>query len=227
MTWGRTVGVRMNDKVYRGILIALLAVISGGFITAAAILMVRANGNAPIQVITAPPETAEVLPPNPSGPPDSPAELVLHVRGAVSHPGVYGLRPGDRLVDAIDAAGGAAENADLAAVNLAQRVHDEGSYFIPTIGETPPPIVESPTPMLEDNSGPTTSPGRIPLVDLNTASAQELAALPNIGDVRAQAIVGYRAANGLFGSAEEITQVPGIGQGIYQSLRDLVTAQGK
>ena len=217
----------MNDKVYRGILIALLALISGGFITAAAILMVRANGNAPIQVITAPPETAEVLPPNSSDPPENPTDLVLHVRGAVNRPGVYGLRPGDRLVDAIDAAGGAAENADLTAVNLAQRVHDEGSYFIPTIGETPPAIAESPTPMLEENSGSATSPGRIPLVNLNTASAQELVALPNIGDVRAQAIVDYRTANGLFGSAEEITQVPGIGQRIYQSLRDLVTAQAK
>ena len=216
----------MNDRVYRGILIALLAVISGGFIMAAAILMVRANGNAPIQVITAPPETVEVLPPNSSGSPENPTDLVLHVRGAVNRPGVYGLRPGDRLVDAIDAAGGAAENADLTAVNLAQRVHDEGSYFIPTIGETPPPIVESPTPMLEDNSGPTTTPGHIPL-DLNTASVQELDALPNIGSGRAQAIVDYRAANGPFGSTEEITQVPGIGQGIYQSLRDLVTVPGK
>jgi competence protein ComEA len=128
-------------------------------------------------------------------------------------------------VDALTAAGGAEAEADLAAVNLAQRVQDEGNYYIPKVGETPPPVPVSPnvsTSPLSSDIAANTNMGN-GLIDLNTASTDTLITLPGIGPARAQAIVDYRERNGPFVSVEQVTEVSGIGPATYESIRDLVT----
>src|SRR3990172_7600597 len=104
-----------------------------------------------------------------------PEELRVYVTGAVQRPGVYPLSNGERWIDALDAAGGPAEDADLAAVDLARRVRDEETIMVPRLGHTAVSGV---------------SQG--PLMDINAATAAELETLPGIGEVRAGDIVRSR-----------------------------------
>ena len=219
----------MSGPIYRIAAIGLLALVAVLFITAAVILLARGNGNTPIQVITPASEGAsgpvQGNATAPLSPPTIVPDLQVYVNGAVRNPGVYPLQSGARLVDALAASGGAAADADLTVVNLAQRVQDEGYYYIPRVGETPPPVVATPqrstSPLPSDipaNSGPGDGP-----IDLNTATLEALTTLPGIGTVRAQAIVAYREQNGPFGSVEQVTEVSGIGPATYESIRDLVT----
>ena len=152
------------------------------------------------------------------------AELRVYINGAVERPGVYALQPGDRLVEVLAAAGGALPVADLAAVNLARRVQDEGYYYIPRVGETPPKSVDSGTGTDQATiaSAPG-SPAAVGLINLNTATASMLETLPGIGPMRAQAIVDYRTKNGPFRSPPDITSVSDIGPGIYQQVQHLIT----
>lgn len=129
-----------------------------------------------------------------------------YVSGAVNVPGVYPVRQGDRLNDLVERAGGALGDADLSRVNLAQRVRDQDHFHIPRIGES----------MVAPTSGTT-------LVNVNTASVQELMALPGIGEVKAKAIVGFREIYGPFQTKDELMNVDGIGPSIYAGLRDLIT----
>lgn len=139
-----------------------------------------------------------------------PADVVVHVAGAVVAPGVYELEPGTRVIDAVTAAGGVTPDADLDRVNLAAPVVDGARIYIPRIGEA---VVEA------VGSGGTTSAGP---VDLNTASADELDALPGIGPATAAAIIEHRDRHGPFRSVEDLLDVPGIGEAKLAALRDLV-----
>ena len=140
------------------------------------------------------------------------ASIQVYVTGAVAHPGVYTLQEGDRLRDAVDRAGGASENADLARVNLAAHVQDQDQHHIPAIGEEP---TVAPTPQAEVS----------PLTNLNRAGLDELMELPGIGEVRANAILEYRRQNGPFQSVGELVNVPGIGWVTLERIRPLVTVE--
>ena len=120
------------------------------------------------------------------------------------------------------AAGGVTADADLVAVNLARRVQDEEHYHIPQVGETPPPGAATVTGLVPSDNAPSTVKDD-GLIDLNTASVDLLDTLPDIGPVRAQAIVDYRERNGPFQSVEDIINVSGIGSATYEAVRDLVT----
>jgi len=157
------------------------------------------------------PQPIEVEMPSPS-PTDSPAELAVYVTGAVANPGVYYLAEESRVQDALEAAGGPTANADLDRVNLAQRLRDEDQIYFPEVGEENPPV----TRMGGSGEG---------LININTASAAELETLPGIGPVLAGAIVDHREAHGPFSSIEEITNVQGIGQGVFGEIRELITVR--
>ncbi len=136
------------------------------------------------------------------------AEVVVYVSGAVGVEGVYSLREGDRVVDAIEAAGGLTSDADRSRVNLASRVSDEQHIHVPRAGE-----------VLPDQKA-TVSSG---LIDLNTASQAQLEELPGIGPALASAIIEYRETSGGFERVEDLLNVPRIGEATLARLRPLVS----
>ena len=147
-------------------------------------------------------------------------ELKVYLSGEVTMPGVYTLKEGDRLIDALAAAGGATEDAQLGGINMAVRVKDEAHFHVPGVKEPCQPTSTAAT--ADGDAGTVLSEAEG--IDLNTATAEQLKTLPGIGDVKAQAIVDYRETNGSFKSTEEIVEVRGIGVTIYENIRDLVYA---
>ena len=138
--------------------------------------------------------------------------LVVHVAGAVRRPGVYRLRAGARVADAVERAGGARRRADLGAVNLAAELQDGRQVLVPLRAKGGG--------VASAATGGATAPG-VPL-DLNTATVEQLDELDGIGPATAQQIVAYREAHGGFGSVEELDQVPGIGETRLAALREKV-----
>jgi len=161
--------------------------------------------------------TAQVLPSAPvlssTGEADAEQTAIVQVSGAVRAPGVYSLPAGARLLDAVAAAGGLADDADPAAVNLARVVGDGEQIVVPRVGEVPIQPV--------DPSGG--AQGALsPLVDLNTATVEQLDTLPRIGPAIAQRIVDWRTENGRFTSVDDLSEISGIGDKTIESLRGLV-----
>lgn len=138
--------------------------------------------------------------------------IVVQVDGQVVSPGVYPLDPDSRVEDAIAAAGGSTGEVDLSGINLARPLKDGEKV---TIGQ--------PEPGLEPLDG--IENGTDGLIDLNTATVQELDSLPGIGETRANAIVTYRTEHGSFVNVEELLQVPGISSTLYDQIKDKVTVQ--
>lgn len=138
--------------------------------------------------------------------------IFVHVLGAVVHPGLYELRDGARIVDAIAAAGGYTASADPAQLNLARVVDDGEQLYAPAVGEVPPAPV----------AGSAAAPGdpSTTAVDLNTADSAALETLPRIGPETAKKIIDYRDAHGPFTSIDQLLEVPGIGQKTLDGLRD-------
>lgn len=139
-------------------------------------------------------------------------QIVVHVAGAVSEPGVYSLHPGARVVDAVRAAGGFATDADPNGVNLAALVADGQRVYITRVGEVAPAQPAS--------AGDDTPP---PPVNLNTATVDQLDELPGVGPATAAAIVAHRTQHGPFTSVEQLAEVRGIGPVKLDALRGLVT----
>ena len=145
--------------------------------------------------------------------------VVIEVRGEVEAPGVYELSPGARLQDAIAAAGGLTEHADLSTVNLARRLRDGELIVIfarPALGSTP----MVPSAGAADASAPQDRRARI---DINSATAEELEALPGVGDVTAARIIAYRQQHGPFRTVDDLIHVQGISDRTIDEFRDLVT----
>lgn len=140
-------------------------------------------------------------------------EVVVHVAGAVSAPGVYTLPADSRVDDAVRAAGATAD-ADLSQLNLAQKLADGQKITVPAAGETPAPA---------DNAAPSDSSQSGALVNINTATQEELESLPSIGEVRAQAIITYREEHGGFRTIDELKEVSGIGDKIFADISPHVT----
>jgi comEA protein len=144
--------------------------------------------------------------------------VVVHVVGQVAAPGLVTVATDARVADALDAAGGATPDADLAALNLARAVTDGEQIHVPRPGEAvaaPPPA--SP-------GAPSTGGGGAggAVVDLNAADAAALDTLPGIGPVLAERIVAWRDENGPFTAVDELGEVSGIGPAVLEDVRDLV-----
>jgi len=144
-------------------------------------------------------------------------EVVVDVAGAVARPGVVRLAGPGRVIDAIAAAGGAAADADVNQVNLAAKVADGDRVYIPRRGEAPPPAPTTggPTGPATASSGP---------VDLNSATPEQLDALPGVGPATAKAITDYRTRHGRFRTVDDLLSVPGIGPAKLANLKPLVRA---
>ena len=177
---------------------------------------------------TPPPGGAE-----PSGPTGAeeqavPDSVTVYVSGDVSAPGVVELPAGARVHDAVQAAGGAGEQADLSRVNLARPVTDGEQIHIPTPGEDPPASAGSPP---ADSSGSETlrtSPSAADesgagKININTATEEQLQELTGVGPAIAGRIVEHREANGPFQSVEDLQAVSGIGPATLEKIRDEIT----
>jgi competence protein ComEA len=139
--------------------------------------------------------------------PGSTSAIFVHILGAVTRPGLYQLREGDRVVDAVAAAGGFTDGADDAQVNLARFLSDGEQITVPLIGATP--------------AGPAgTSNGK---VNINTADATALETLPRVGPAMAARIIAWRDANGRFTTVDDLRSVSGIGDRTFDALKDLIT----
>jgi len=136
--------------------------------------------------------------------------LVVHVVGAVRRAGLFRLRDGSRVADALARAGGPTRHADLAAVNLAAPLVDGEQVVVPRRGPG-------------GSTAVTAAPGAGAKVSLGSATVEQLDELPGVGPVTAQKIVDWRSTHGPFRSVDDLDDVPGIGPARIEQLRDLVT----
>lgn len=158
----------------------------------------------------------------PEADPGDAAQIIVHVAGAVDHPGIVRLPASARVFEALEAAGGASEDADLASLNLAAPLTDGQQVF-----------VSSPEHQSASGSGATAAGSEggaggaedqpAAKINLNSASLEELKTLPRVGPVLAQRIIDFREQHGSFGRPEDLDAVPGIGEVMLASLVDLVT----
>lgn len=152
------------------------------------------------------------------------APVFVHVLGAVRHPGLYQLRSGARVVDAIGAAGGFAPAAEQGGVNLARVLSDGEQVVVPTKGQAAPPGAAAARgtagASVGGGAGTAASGAK---VNLNSATQAELETLPRIGPALAQRIIDWRTKNGRFASIQDLANVTGIGEKTFDGLKELVT----
>lgn len=138
-------------------------------------------------------------------------ECYVFICGQIQNPGVYRMNPGSRICDVIDAAGGCLETADICAVNQAERLTDGCKIYIPALGEIPVVLEET-----EASDG---------LVHLNRATREELMTLPGIGEAKAEQILAYREEHGGFSTIDELMNISGIKEGVFNRIQDYITVE--
>ena len=150
----------------------------------------------------------------------SAAEVYVDVDGAVVRPGVYRLKDGARVSQAIDAAGGLTAEADVTGLNRASKITDGQKIYVPTVGEQ-----QAAAAVDGAESSAATTPGAgssSGLVNINTASAAELQTLSGIGPSMAQSIIDERTKNGAFASVDDLMRVSGIGEKKLAKIKDCI-----
>jgi competence protein ComEA len=143
----------------------------------------------------------------------SPVTILVDVAGWVRKPGVYEFQQGQRVIDAVKAAGGARHGADLTALNLAAPLTDGTQILVLKLG----------APSSIGSGGSGSSSGSGTLININTASETELEELPGVGPVTGAAIIEYRTKNGPFASVDELDNVSGIGPATLEEIRPMAT----
>lgn len=144
------------------------------------------------------------------------AVIFVDIKGAVKNPGVYQMKVGDRVKDALDAAGGLTDEADSQKVNLAQRVEDQMVIVVPKVGEEAEEIPAGETRKEATKEGK---------VNINTATVEELKTLKGVGEKKAEAIIEYRKKNGSFQTKEDLMKVRGIGKKLFESFQERIVTQ--
>ena len=146
-------------------------------------------------------------------------KIMVHIIGEVKNQGVVVLESGARIVDAIEAAGGETDEADLTKLNLANILNDGEKIKVPKKGEEQQEYITS-TSGLETSEENKTESQKI---NINTANLEELTKLPGIGEATANKIISYRKETGKFKTIEDLKNVPGIGNSKFDNLKDMIT----
>lgn len=142
--------------------------------------------------------------------------IFVDIKGAVKNPGVYQMKPGDRVKDALEAAGGLTAEADSQKVNLAKRLEDQMVIVVPKVGEEAEEIPAGETRKEATKEGK---------VNINTAMVEELKTLKGVGEKKAEAIIEYRKKNGSFQTKEDLMKVRGIGKKLFESFQERIVTQ--
>ena len=142
--------------------------------------------------------------------------IFVDIKGEVKNPGVYQMKVGDRVKDALDAAGGLTDEADSQKVNLAKRLEDQMVIVVPKVGEEAEEIPAGATSKEEAKEGK---------VNINTATVEELKTLKGVGEKKAEAIIEYRKKNGSFQTKEDLMKVRGIGKKLFESFQERIVTQ--
>lgn len=142
--------------------------------------------------------------------------IFVDIKGAVKNPGVYQMKVGDRVKDALDAAGGLTAEADSQKVNLAKRLEDQMVIVVPKVGEEAEEIPAGETRKEATKEGK---------VNINTATVEELKTLKGVGEKKAEAIIEYRKKNGSFQTKEDLMKVRGIGKKLFDSFQERIVTQ--
>lgn len=194
----------------KNVLYTLVGVMAGFALAGLLLFILRAPAGEPIKLLPAP--TKE--------------PIVVHVVGAVPRPGLYEFAEGARVQDAIDAAGGLLASASVDTINLAALLEDGQQLNIPfKAGEEPSTSNSSDdTSLVLPGATEASSSGSSQdLININTASVEELDSLPGIGPTIAQRIIDYRDENGPFQTIEDILNVSGVGPSTFDQIKDLIT----
>lgn len=146
--------------------------------------------------------------------------IYIDIGGAVKKPGVYEMKPGDRVFQVIEKAGGLTRKADTAMINQAEEVKDGQKLTIPKRGDAGSDARTAPESAASGGSSAGSAGGKI---NINTADAGTLEQITGVGPVTAQKIIEYREANGSFGSIEEIRNVSGIGEKTFEKMKGEIT----
>ena len=207
-----------NKKLLKALLIAFFAVFAGVVFT-----FVKGSDTDVKEEITVESEaesfSEEEADPDGADEEEDPEEVIcVHVCGAVNDPGVYYLEGGSRVYEAVEMAGGLLEDAAQEYVNLARELSDGEQIYIPTYEEASEQGLE-----IGSAGSSTDSSASDGLININTATSEELQTLPGIGQTKAEAIIAYREDNGDFSSIEDITNVSGIGESTYENIKDYIT----
>jgi len=144
------------------------------------------------------------------------AVIFVDIKGEVKKPGVYQMKVGDRVKDALDAAGGLTDEADSQKVNLAKRLEDQMVIVVPKVGEEAEAIPAGATSKEVSKEGK---------VNINTATVEELKTLKGVGEKKAEAIIEYRKKNGSFKTKEDLMKVRGIGKKLFESFEERIVTQ--
>ncbi|MCM3388000.1 helix-hairpin-helix domain-containing protein [Ureibacillus chungkukjangi] len=150
-------------------------------------------------------------------------EIMVDVKGAVKSPGVYILTADDRIIDAIDRAGGYTEEAHSTAVNHAQKLQDEMFIYIPKIGEEIDQENSIGQVVVSSTAESSSSQGT--KIDLNSTDEAALTTLPGIGPSKAQAILAFREENGSFKTIDDLKNVTGIGEKTFEKLKEFIVVK--
>lgn len=201
----------------KNVLYSLVGVMAGFALAGLLLFISRAPAGEPIMLQPAP--TKE--------------PIAVHIIGAVPRPGLYEFAEGARIQDAINAAGGLLTSANVETINLAALLEDGQQLSIPYKAGEEPSVTSEDGSTTDDDSlvlpGSTETPDAsgtdIELVNINTASVEELDSLDGIGPTIAQRIIDYREENGPFQTIEDILNVSGIGPSTFDQIKDQITVQ--
>ena len=146
------------------------------------------------------------------------ADVTVYVCGAVCYPGVYVLPEGARIVNAVEAAGGMSTDADREYINQAMLLTDGMKVYVPTLEETEDMSAVS----FKDGTGAVGYGPESGMVNINTGTEEELMTLPGIGKAKAALIIEYRESNGSFRTIEDLMNISGIKEGLFNRIRDKI-----